>query len=162
MDELPQYLELTAEASPVGAGGEDARHDGRHEAACPELGETWRIENMGADGSADALVEIDRGMVAIGALEPYDPGPIVSYTSEDGILWMSTGRVVEDDAWPLAVGQHGWTPVCGPRLRDVAFLPDPSIGSPEGTSGTAPGPPAPAGGEPESHWSRWLTRDRGH
>jgi hypothetical protein len=76
-------------------------------------GETWRVENMGAGGSADTLVEIDRGLVAIGALELYDPGPIASYTSEDGILWMSTERVAEDDAWPLAAGQHGGRPFAG-------------------------------------------------
>jgi hypothetical protein len=67
----------------------------------------------------------------------------------------SLPRVVPGER--LLLGPFRSTPIL-----DVAFLPGPSSGSPEWTSGTVPGPPAPAGGEPGSHWSRWPTRDRGH
>jgi hypothetical protein len=68
-------------------------------------GETWRVENMGAGGAATAVAANDRGIIAVGGTAPYNPGPVASYTSDDGILWATTERVTNDERYvPTAIG----------------------------------------------------------
>jgi hypothetical protein len=64
-------------------------------------GATWRVENMGANGAATAVAETSRGLVAVGDSRLYNPGPVLSYTSGDGIRWSTTDPVTEEALYSL-------------------------------------------------------------
>lgn len=57
-------------------------------------GDTWRVENVGAEGVALGIASTDAGFVAVGTDDLYGQGAPLAWTSGDGILW-STGPAAD-------------------------------------------------------------------
>lgn len=70
-------------------------------------GQSWQAEALSGDGVADAVAATERGLVAFGRTEAFNPGALMAWTSPTGADWTSTSSPGSTDAYPGAIAGLG-------------------------------------------------------